>query len=226
MIPMTRPYVILNAAMTLDGKIATRGGDSRISCKEDLKRTHKLRAEVDAIMVGVGTVLIDNPSLTVRFVRGENPIRVIVDGFAKTPPDARVLDGSAPTIIALTSKASDRREGELRSAGAQLIVLGNDEVDLPKLLEYLHEQGVKKLLLEGGSTLNWNMISQGLVDEIRVAVAPVVVGGENARTLVDGLGFEKIAEGVKFEFVSSERVGEGLLLTYRARGDKSAQKSR
>lgn len=226
MMPMTRPYVILNAAMTLDGKIATRGGDSQISCKEDLKRTHKLRAEVDAIMVGVGTVLIDNPSLTVRHVRGENPIRVIVDGFAKTPPDARVLDDSAPTIIALTAKASDRSEEELRSAGAQLIVLGDDEVDLPKLLEYLHKQGVRKLLLEGGSTLNWSMISQGLVDEIRVAVAPVVVGGENARTLVDGLGFEKIAESIKFELTSFERVGEEFLLTYRARGGKSAQKSR
>jgi 2,5-diamino-6-(ribosylamino)-4(3H)-pyrimidinone 5'-phosphate reductase len=223
---MTRPYVILNAAMTLDGKIATREGDSRISCKEDLKRTHKLRAEVDAIMVGVGTVLIDNPSLTVRHVRGENPIRVIVDGFAKTPPDARVLDGSAPTIIALTAKANDRRKEKLRSVGAQLIVLGNNEVDLPELLKRLHDQGVKKLLLEGGSTLNWGMISQGLVDEIRVAVAPVVVGGENARTLVDGPGFKKIAESIKFELTSFERVGEELLLTYRAKGGKSAQKSR
>lgn len=222
---MTRPYVILNAAMTLDGKIATKVGDSRISCKEDLKRTHKLRAEVDAIMVGVGTVLTDNPSLTVRHVRGENPIRVVVDGFAKTPPNARVLDDSAPTIIAITAKADNQKKEKLRSAEAQLISVGDDEVDLPKLLERLHEQGVKKLLLEGGSTLNWSMLSQGLVDEICVAIAPVVVGGKNARTLVGGLGFEKIAEGAKFELTSFKRVGEDLLLTYRAKGEKSAQKT-
>ncbi len=221
---MARPYVILNAAMTLDGKIATREGDSQISCKEDLKRTHELRAEVDAIMVGVGTVLIDNPSLTVRRARGENPIRVIVDGFAKTPTNARVLDGSAPTIIALTEKVDNREKERLRSAGAQLISVGEDEVDLPQLLERLHERGIKRLLLEGGSTLNWSMISQGLVDEIRVAVAPVVVGGENSKTLVGGLGFKKIAEGAKFELTDFKRVGEDLLLIYRARGDKSAQK--
>lgn len=222
---MARPYVVLNAAMTLDGKIATKEGDSQISCKEDLKRTHELRAEVDAVMVGVGTILVDNPSLTVRHARGKNPIRVIVDGSAKTPTDARVLDDSAPTIIALTERVNNRERERLRSTGAELISVGEDEVDLPQLLERLRERGIKKLLLEGGSTLNWSMISQGLVDEIRVAIAPVIVGGENSKTLVNGLGFKKIAEGAKFELTEFKRVGGDLLLIYRARGGKSAKKA-
>jgi len=223
---MKRPYVILNAAMTLDGKIATAAGDSKISCKEDLDRLHRLRAEVDAVMVGVGTVLADNPSLTVRRVHGRNPLRIVIDRGAKTPPNARVMDGSAKTIVAVSRTAKREKLGKLRAAGAEVVVGGENEVDLQKLLEELRSRGVRKLLLEGGSMLNWEMLRRGLVDEVRVAVAPFIVGGAKAKSLVGGTGFARVREGVKLKLSRVGRVGSNLLLIYRVVGARSAEKNR
>lgn len=218
--PMTHPHVILNAAMTLDGKIATVAGDSRISCEADLKRVHALRASVDAVMVGVGTVLADDPSLTVRRARGKSPTRIVIDSFAKTPPNARVLDNSASTIIASTKSAPKRRIQKLRAAGSKIIVVGEKEVDLHRLLEKLRSLGVRKLLLEGGSTLNWGMLKEGLVDEVRVAVSPRIVGGATAKTLVGGAGFGEVQKGVGLDLKKVTKVGKNLLLTYRVKGGK------
>lgn len=223
---MARPYVILNAAMTLDGKIATAAGDSKISCEEDLDRIHRLRASVDAVMVGVGTVLADDPFLTVRRVKGRNPLRVVVDNLAKTPPHAKVLDGSARTIIAVTSRAPKQNVKSLRAKGAQVIAIGRKEVNLRRLLERLHALGVRRLLLEGGATLNWGMLKRGLVDEVRIAVAPKIVGGSEARTLVGGSGFARISESIGLEMVAIDRIGEDLLLTYKVRGAGVASKAR
>lgn len=224
-IHMARPYVILNAAMTLDGKIATVAGDSRISCKADLDRVHRLRANVDAIMVGVGTVLADDPSLTVRRVRGRNPVRVVVDGEARTPHNARALDGSAKTIVAVSKRGSRQRLGKLRAAGADIIFAGKDRVNLRGLLEELGSRGVRRLLLEGGSTLNWGMFKQGLVDEVQVYVASRIVGGERAKPLVGGKGFAKVAKGVKLKLSRISRVEGNLLLTYRVTGGRGAKKT-
>lgn len=223
--PMTRPHVILNAAMTLDGKIATVAGDSRISCEADLKRVHALRASVDAVMVGVGTVLADDPSLTVRRARGKSPTRIVIDSFAKTPPNARVLDNSAPTIIASTKSAPKRRLQKLRATGSKIIVAGEKEVDMHRLLEKLRSLGVRKLLLEGGSTLNWGMLKEGLVDEVRVAVSPRIVGGATAKTLVGGAGFGEVQKGVGLDLKKVTKVGKNLLLTYRVKGGKGAKKA-
>jgi 2,5-diamino-6-(ribosylamino)-4(3H)-pyrimidinone 5'-phosphate reductase len=222
---MKRPYVILNAAMTLDGKIATAGGDSKISCREDLNRVHRLRAEVDAVMVGVGTILADDPHLTVRRVQGKNPIRVVIDREAKTPPDARVMDGSAKTIVAVSKMAKGKKLEKLRAAGAEIVIGEEKEVDLRKLLGKLRSRGVRKLLLEGGSKLNWEMLRRGLVDEVRVAVAPCIVGGEKAKSLVGGEGFAKVKEGVKLKLSKVDRVGSDLLLIYRVVGTGSAEKN-
>jgi len=222
---MVRPYVILNAAMSLDGKIATMAGDSKISCEEDLDRIHMLRAGVDAVMVGLGTVLADNPSLTVRRARGENPIRVVVDSLGKTPLNSRVLDSSARTIIAVTTKAPKRNVKGLLRKGVQVIAVGKEEVDLKKLLEKLYGLGVQRLLLEGGSTLNWGMLRRGLVDEVKVAVAPYILGGEGARTLVGGRGFSKISKSISLKLVSFDWVGEDLLLTYLVKGVNVAPKT-
>lgn len=211
---MKRPYVILNSAMTLDGKISTREGDSQISCEEDLDRAHKLRSDVDAVMVGIGTVLADNPALTVRRVEGENPIRVIVDSEARTPSEARVLNSSAPTIVAVAEKAEESERERLRSQDVQVIVAGEEKVDLSSLLENLSDQNLNKILLEGGSTLNWSMLSEGLVDEVRIAVNPCIVGGEDAKTLAGGLGVGKTSDGIKLKLVKSEEVGKNLLLVY------------
>lgn len=222
---MVRPYVILNAAMSLDGKIATVTGDSKISCEEDLDRIHMLRASVDAVMVGLGTVLADNPSLTVRRASGDNPVRVVVDSLGKTPLDAKVLDSSARTIIAVTTKALKRNMKRLLRKGVQVIAVGEEEVDLKKLLGKLHGLGVQRLLLEGGSTLNWGMLRRGLVDEVKVAVAPYLLGGEEARTLVGGRGFSRISKSISLNLVSFDWVGEDLLLTYLVKGGDVAPKT-
>lgn len=214
---MERPNVILNAGMTLDGKISTTGGDSEISCEEDLKRVHELRAKVDAVMVGIGTVLADDPELTVRRVKGKNPIRIIVDSYAKIPSDAKILDETAPRIVAVTTQADERDKKRLQNKGVEVIVAGDEKVDLIQLLDQLKKREIERLLLEGGSTLNWSMLHQGLVDEIRIAIAPKIVGGEKAKTLVGGVGVGEIADGVALEFQESKIVGENLLLTYRVK---------
>lgn len=211
---MKRPNVILNAAMTLDGKISSREGDSRISCEEDLDRTHQLRANVDAVMVGIGTVFTDDPSLTVRRVEGKNPARIVVDSEARTPTEASVLNGLAPTIVAVSDRAEDQEMERLRSLNAQVIVAGSEKVDLGFLLEELSDREVDKILLEGGSTLNWGMLKQGLVDEVKIAISPYIVGGEEAKTLAGGAGAKKISGGVELELVETEQVGENLLLVY------------
>lgn len=223
---MNRPHVILNAAMTLDGKIASVRGDSRISCEKDLDRTHRLRASVDAVMVGVGTVLADDPSLTVRRTRGKNPVRVVLDSLAKTPHNAKILDGSAPSIIAVTQLAPKKKVQALRAAGAKVVIMGKREVNLRDLLKRLYSLGIHTLLLEGGSTLNWGMLKRGLVDEVRVAIAPRIVGGAGAKTLVGGEGFAKIGDGISLELLNIEKVGRDLLLNYRVRGAKGAPKTR
>jgi 2,5-diamino-6-(ribosylamino)-4(3H)-pyrimidinone 5'-phosphate reductase len=211
---MLRPRVILNMAMSVDGKIATVEGDSRLSCREDLRRLHSLRSRVDAVMVGVGTVLKDNPSLTVRLVKGKNPIRVVVDSMASTPLDSKILDGSARTIVAVSRRAPRERVERLKGK-ATVLVVGDDRVDLPKLLKQLYGLGVRKLLLEGGSTLNWNMLKNRLVDELRISVCPIILGGEKAKSLVGGEGFRKVEEGLRLVLVQKRRVGEDLLLVYR-----------
>lgn len=194
-----RPYVILNAAMTLDGKIATKTGSSEISGEEDLRRVHELRRECDAIMVGINTVLADDPRLTVHRVdaeEGDNPVRVVVDSRARTPLDFRVLNDEAPTVIGVSESAPISRVNELRKR-AEVVVAGKDRVDLRLLLERLHEMGVRRLMLEGGSTLNYSMLTEGLVDEVRVCIAPMIAGGREARTLVDGEGIDDMSDAIK-----------------------------
>lgn len=217
---MRKPYVIMNAAVTVDGKVVTVGGDSKISCEEDLDRLHRLRSDVDAVMVGAGTILSDDPSLTVRRVRGRSPIRVVVDGRAKIPLSAKVLRGGPKTIVAVSSQANKRKVEAIRKTGAEVWVFDGARVNLRKLLERLSKLGVKKVLLEGGPTLNWEMLKEGLVDEIRISIAPVIVGGEKAKTLVEGEGIPLVRKGIKLELRGIRRVGEDLLLVYKV-GERS-----
>ncbi len=221
---MKRPYVILNAATTLDGKIATKDGDSKISSKEDINRLHELRKEVDAVLIGVGTVLADNPALTVRHAEGSNPIRIVADSRARTPPDSKVLDDSAPTIIATSNKAAAPDVQKLRDVGAQVIIAGEGVVDLSKVLQQLYNQGVKKLLLEGGSELNWSMLKQGLVDEVRITVSPRIIGGVGAKSLVGGDGVSKISDSIKLELCSVQKSEGDVLLVYKVKGVESVEK--
>lgn len=220
---MMRPYVILNAAMTLDGKIATATGSSNISSEDDLKRVHEIRKDCDAIMVGIGTVLADDPRLTVHKIDAnpdDNPVRVVVDSKCRTPVDSRITNNDAKTIIACANeykddfKASDKYE-TFKNRGVKFFFSGDERVDLVSLMSYLHEEGIEKLMLEGGATLNFSMIKAGLIDEIRICVAPMVVGGANAKTFFDGDGFETMDDAVRLELVDSFNLGKDLILTYK-----------
>lgn len=223
-----KPYTILSAAMTLDGKIATKTGSSNISCKEDLIRVHELRKEVDGIMVGINTVIADNPKLTVHKIDAkleDNPVRVIVDSRARTPIAAKVTNNDAETIIAVANDykhdfITSDRYAALKER-ADIFFSGTNKVDLPALLDYLYEKGIKSLMLEGGSTLNFEMIKQGLIDEIRVAVAPMVVGGTDAKTLFGGSGFDTMDEAVRLDLIDSQILGDDLVLKYKVLNARS-----
>ena len=222
-----RPYVILNAAMTLDGKIATHTGSSNISGKEDLERVHQIRKDCDGIMVGIGTVLADDPRLTVHKINArpeDNPVRVVVDSRCRTPEDARITNGDAKTIIAGANEykeefmATERYE-TLKNKGVKFYFSGDERVDLKSLMNYLHEEGIEKLMLEGGATLNFSMIRSGLIDEISICVAPMVVGGVNAKTFFDGDGFNTMDESVKLELIDYYPLGKDFILNYRVLND-------
>ena len=217
-----KPYVILNAAMTLDGKIATENGSSNISGEEDLKRVHELRKECDAIMVGIGTVMADDPRLTVHKVDAnpdDNPLRVVVDSKCRTPIDARITNEDAKTVIAVANEYKDdflksEKYQTFKNRGVKFFFSGSEHVDLVSLMNYLHEEGIEKLMLEGGATLNFSMIKSGLIDEIRICIAPMVVGGAKAKTFFDGEGFPVMDLAARLELVDSYSLGKDLILTY------------
>lgn len=211
-----KPRVILNAAMTLDGKIATKTGSSEISGEKDLLRVHQLRQECDAIIVGINTLLADNPRLTIHKISADpadNPVRVVVDSNARTPLDFRILSKEAPTIIAVSEKAPHDRVDQLLKK-AKVIVCGKEKVDLDCLMENLGHRGVQTLMLEGGSTLNYSMLSAGLVHEVRVCVAPMIAGGSQAKTLVDGDGVEYMKDALRLRLKNSYTLNQDLILEY------------
>lgn len=210
--------VLINAAMTIDGKIATNLGDSTISSKQDLRRLHRLRCSVDAIIIGISTVIIDNPRLTVRLVKrhGTTPVRIIVDSIGRIPLDSKILKSASKitTIVAVTKRASDERVDKIKSAGAIVIVAGTKTVDLKELFFILKKMGFNKILVEGGGELNWSILQLGIVNELMVTVAPRIVGGRTATTLVEGDGYERISDGIKMELIKVSRQNNGEVVLY------------
>ena len=212
--------VTINAAMTIDGKIASVSGDSKISSGQDLKRVHELRSSVDAIIVGISTVLEDNPMLSVRLSNkpGINPVRIIIDSTARIPLNSRIL-GSAHnniTIIAVTSRASINKIKKIQDRGAMVIVAGKRDVNLRKVFSIVQNIGIQRVLVEGGGEINWSVIRQRLIAELIVTIAPVIVGGRDATTLVEGDGYRRISKAIKLNLtkVSRQRNGE-VVLCYR-----------
>ncbi len=206
-----RPRVIINAAMSVDGKIAFYDGrPAKLSNAEDVARVHRLRADADAILVGVGTVLKDDPKLTVKpeHSKGTNPLRVVLDSDGKTPDHAHVLDGSTETLIATTVDCA--RE----FAHARVFRAGKDEVDVVALLDHLARGGVKTVLVEGGSTVIWSLLRLRLADELKVFVASTVLGGHAAPTLTGGPGVRSLEESFRLNLIKAERLGDGFLLEY------------
>lgn len=216
-----RPYVFINSAMSADGKISTVARKQvRISGEDDLRRVDALKADVDAVMVGVGTVLADDPKLTVKSMalkrtrvdqgRTENPLRVVVDSRARTPPTAAVLGSNA--LVATSQQAPRHRVEELETK-AEILVVGEREVDLVALLGRLEDRGVESLLVEGGATLNFALLRLGLVDEIYTYVGNIIIGGSAAPTLVDGEGLTN--DFVKLNLQEIRQIGDGVLIKWR-----------
>ena len=212
--------------MTVDGKIATSSGDSKISSRKDLVRVHKLRASVDAIVVGISTILADNPRLTVRLVKGKNPARVIVDSRGRIPLDSQIMRTAfkVKTIVAVTDKAPEKKLVELRDMGAEVLVISEGKkgrsaavphgVNLKLLFRKLENMGLKKILVEGGGELNWSLLHLWLVDELTITIAPKIAGGRLATTLVEGDGFDEIAQSIRLQLKKIERKKGGELVLY------------
>lgn len=211
-----RLKVILSAAMTLDGKIATKTGDSKLSSKKDKIRIHKLRSKVDAILVGLNTIKRDDPLLTVRYTKGKNPLRIILDSKACINKKSRIIKTCKkfPTIIAISKKASRKNVLQLKKHPLEVIESGNNLINLKNLLQILSKKKIKTLLVEGGGTVNWEFIKQGLVDEIIITITPYVIGGKNAITLVDGEGFSLIQKASKLKLKKTSKMGNEIILHY------------
>ena len=224
---MKRPFTFINSAMSADGKISTKERKQvRISGNVDFDRMDELRASSDAVMVGIGTVLADDPSLTVkseqrREVRKgdgkeENPARVIVDSKARTPLDADIFKkGTGIRIIAVSKSAPRERVVALEKV-AVIIEAGENKVDLSELVVRLKEMGIDRLMIEGGANLNFGMLSSGLVDEVYTFVGNLIIGGSSSPTLVDGIGFEE-NEILGLEFMSFEKMDDGVVLKWRVK---------
>ena len=212
----SRPYVILSAAISLDGNIATKTGDSRLSSKKDFVRVHKLRSNVDAILIGKRTMLIDDPSLTARYVKGKNPIRIILDSTGSIKSNSKIIQTcrKIPTIIAVSENISEKNVARLQRYGLEVIKCGHKKINVKKLLCILKEKNIKKLLVEGGGTTNWSFFKDGLIDEIIVTLTPFIVGGKNAISLVEGDGFSKISQSCSLKLKNIHRLKNELVLRY------------
>ena len=193
------PKIILSAAISIDGKIATSTGDSKLSSKKDLIRLHKLRSQVDAILVGKNTVEKDDPLLTVRHSKGKNPIRIILDSSGTISNKSKILQTSnkVKTIIVVSKKITNKNLQKLKKFPVEILIIGEHQVNIKSLIKNLGKRKIKKILLEGGGTINWKFIKNNLVDEYFITITPFILGGENATNLVQGEGFDKITKGSK-----------------------------
>jgi len=203
-----KPKIMVNCAMSADGKIALPDRtEVKISGEEDFKRVHELRNSVDAILVGIGTVLADDPKLTVKekYVQEpKQPLKIILDSKGRTPEGAQLFDKGEYIIV--TTKEIDR-DGWVKCGD-------EEKVDLDKLMKILEEKGVETLLVEGGGEVIYSFLKSGLVDEISIFVGSLIIGGKDAPTPADGEGAESIVDTIALSLKSFERMDDGILLKY------------
>ena len=216
------PFVTAKFAVSLDGKIATRRGDSRwISGREARKYVHNLRYTTDAIMAGVNTVLADDPHLTTRCSGGrggtarKQPLRVIVDGKGRTPLTARVFNEPGRTLLAWGRTATPEEKAAFAQAGAEILESPTAEglVDLEKLLGALGEREITSVLVEGGGILLGSLFDRRLVDRVIAFIAPIIIGGGEAKTAVAGKGVDKVVDSLRLERVGVEKFGDDLVVS-------------
>lgn len=220
-----KPFVVLKAAMTLDGKIATATGQSKWITNETSRAYgYKLRDIYDGIMVGINTVIEDNPMLTARVDGGKNPIRIVVDSSLKIGINANVVqDKSAKTIIATTDKADKDKILKLQAQDVDVIVVDkdkNDKVDIEKLLDILGQQNICSILVEGGATLSGSFVAKKLVDKVYFFIAPKIIGGKEAKTPVAGTGILNLQEALALKDIQIEKLEEDILIIGRVDKDK------
>ena len=220
-----KPFIVLKAAMTLDGKIATVTGQSKWITNETSRAYgYKLRDIYDGIMVGINTVIEDNPMLTARVDGGKNPIRIVVDSSLKIDINANVVqDKSAKTIVATTDKADKDKILKLQAQDVDVIVVDkdeNDKVDIEKLLDILGQQNICSILVEGGATLSGSFVAKKLVDKVYFFIAPKIVGGKEAKTPVAGTGILNLQEALALKDIQIEKLEEDILIIGRVDKDK------
>ena len=215
---MNLPYVIVNCAMSVDGKIALPNyRQIRISNDEDIKRMYQLRNSVDAVLVGIGTVLTDDPKLTVKekYVKNpKQPLRVVLDKECRTPHNALVVDDKTPSIIFSSTKKNVKNYKK----NVEVIDISLDKegfLDLKQVLSKLYNKGVKKLLVEGGGTVIWNFLKNNLVDELYIYIGSIIIGGAKSPTIADGYGIKNENEVINLKLISLNQLGEGILLHYK-----------
>ena len=206
------PFVTMKFAMTLDGKIATATGHARwISSPASRARSHVERAAHRAILVGVGTVLADDPRLDCRMPGGRDPVPVVLDSTLRTPPTARLLQGGR-ALLACREDAEPQRASQLQNAGAEILRLpGTERVSLRDLLRALGERGLDSVLVEGGGQVHASALAEGIVHRVLGFVAPLMVGGQEARTPVEGPGVRTVDEGWRVQHLAWEAVGPDLM---------------
>ena len=206
------PEIILNCAASADGKIALANRQKlNLSNKEDFKRVHSLRSDCDAIIVGIGTVLEDNPNLTIntKYASGKDPIRIILDTNCRTPKDAKVLDGKSETIIAIGNKSKEKK-----LQNAEILRCGNKEINLEKLIRKMGERDIRKIIVEGGETVLWSFLRNKLFDELNIFISNVIIGGSNTPTIAGGDGFLNENELLELKLNNIEKMGNGFLVKY------------
>jgi riboflavin-specific deaminase-like protein len=222
------PFVTVKFAQTLDGRIATATGDSQwISGPPSLKLAHQLRREHDAIMVGIGTVLRDDPRLTVRLVNGRDPLRVILDSSLRLPANARVLASGAArhTLVITTGAADPNRAAELEGLGAEVLKLeapaDRNRVDVRKALENLGRRGISSVLVEGGAATVTSLLAAKLVDRLVIAIAPKIIG--SGTEAIGDLGIERLRDALTFSSFKTRRLGPDVIVDARLDWGESAR---
>lgn len=219
-----KPFVALKTAMSLDGKIATASGESQwITNEKSRYEGHRLRDIYDGILVGINTVLQDNPSLTTRLreYQGQNPVRIVLDSQARLPLDSKLAtDGAARTIVAVSAKAPADRVESLKKAGLEILTAGTDMVDAAELMHQLGAMGITSVLVEGGGRVNFSLLEAGLVDRVYAFVAPKLIGGSKALTPVEGTGFDKLSQAVELVDIKTRLLGDDVMITGRVQGTK------
>ena len=215
-----KPKVIVNCAMSADGKIALPDkSEIKISGEEDFERVHNLRNSVDAILVGIGTVLADDPKLTVKekYVHDPHqPIRIVLDTHLRTPENALIVNDKAKTII-VKDEQQPYSKKYLDTVTVLSVPSKKGMLNLEKTVQALSKQGINTLLVEGGGTVIWNFITHGLVDDLFVYIGSMIIGGKQTPTMAMGQGFEHEDDLIRLQHIETKKIGDGLLLHYQLR---------